>query len=148
MKKMLLGFAVLALAVMSAQGRHPHYLKARSDLRAAQWTLRIHDEPNVMRRLHEVDAEIDLAIGEIDRASVIDRKDMIDHPPADVRLDRPGRLRKAMALLASARRDLAAEEENRRAMAWRDAAYRHIDLAMDLMRRAARELRIDHLEGY
>lgn len=40
----------------------------------------------------------------------------------------------------SARRDLAAEKDNRRAMAWRDLAYRHIDLAMDLMRRAAREM--------
>ncbi|HUA85339.1 MAG TPA: hypothetical protein VMB85_15860 [Bryobacteraceae bacterium] len=148
MRNILVGVGVLALAVASAQGRHPHYLKARSDLRAAQLMLHVDDEPKVMLRLHEVDAEIGRAIGEIDRAAVIDRKDIIDHPPVDTRLDRPGRLRKAMALLASARRDLAAEEENRRAMAWRDAAYRHIDVAMDLVRRAAREWRIDHLEGH
>jgi hypothetical protein len=148
MKKLLLGFCILALAVAFAQGRHPHYLKARSDLRTAQLLLRVHDEPNVMRRIHEVDGEIDLAVGEIDRASVIDRKDMIDRPPIDANLDRPGRFRKAMALLASARRDIGAEEDNPRAIAWRDAAFRHIDLAMDFLRKAGRDLRIDHLEGY
>lgn len=148
MKKMLLGFCVLALAVASAQGRHPHYMKARSDLRTAQLFMRVHDEPNVMRSLRGSDAEIDLAIHEIDSASVLDHKDMIDRPPIDANLDRPGRFRKAMALLASARRDIAAEEDNPRASAWRDAAYRHIDAAMDLLRKAGRELRIDHLEGY
>jgi hypothetical protein len=148
MKKLLTGFCVLALAVASAQGRHPHYLKARSDLRAAQLFMRVHDEPNVMHRLHEADAEIDLAVGEIDRAAVLDRKDLLDRPPIDERLDRPGRFRKAMSLLASARRDIGAEEDNPRAIGWRDAAFRHIDAAMEFLRKAARDLRIDHLEGY
>lgn len=148
MKKMILGFCVLALAVASAQGRHPRYLKARTDLRAAQLFMRVHDEPNVMHRLREADAEIDMAISEIDRAAVIDHKDYNERPPIDANLDRPGRFRKAMSLLISARHDIGAEEDNPRAIAWRDAAYRHIDAAMDFLRKAARDLRIDHLESY
>ena len=50
--------------------------------------------------------------------------------------------------LVSARRDIGAEEDNPRALAWRNAAYRHIDGAMEELPRAARDLRLDHLEGY
>jgi hypothetical protein len=136
------------LALADTPGKHPRYLRARSDLRAAQFMMRVHDEPNVMRHVREVDAEIDLAIREIDRAAVLDRKDMDDHPRIDANLDRPGRFRKVMALLASARKDIAEEEDNPRAVAWRDGAYRHIDLAMEQLRKAARDLRMDRLEGF
>jgi hypothetical protein len=129
-------------------GRHPRYLHARSDLRAVQWLLRVRDEPNVMRHVHAVDLEAERAIREIDRASVLDRKDMDDRPRVDVNLDRPGRFRKAMALLVEARHDIGAEEDNPSAIGWRNLAYRHIDIAMEQLRRAARDLRMDHLEGY
>jgi hypothetical protein len=141
------GVAIVS-AIAFAQGRHPRYIHARSDLRAAQILLRIHDEPNVMRHVDAVHAEVEAAIAEIDRAAVIDRKDWEDRPRIDTNLDRPGRFRKVMALLASARHDIGAEEDNPRAIGWRDAAYRHIDAAMEQMRRAARDLRIDRLEGY
>jgi hypothetical protein len=101
-----------------------------------------------MRHVHDVDREIDMAVAEIDRASVIDHKDIQDHPPIDRRLDRRGRFNKAMALLKSARADIAHEEDNPHAAGWRDAAYRHLDAAMDQLRRAARDLRVDHLEGF
>lgn len=144
--------AVLALASAGGwadtPGRHPHYMKARSDLRAAQWFLRVHDEPNVMRHIRAVDHEIELAVHEIDRAAVLDRKDIDDHPRVDARLDRPGRFSRAMALLVSARADISREEDNPRASAWRNQAYRHIDAAMDQLRRAARDLRMDHLQGF
>jgi hypothetical protein len=143
--------AVLFAAVSATAdtpGRHPHYLRARSDLRTAQLLLRVRDEPNVMRHVHAVDVEIDAAIREIDHAAVLDRKDMEDHPRFDANVDRPGRFNKAMALLVSARRDIGAEEDNPRATGWRDLAYRHLDGAMDQLRRAARDLKIDHLEGY
>lgn len=142
-------FALFA-ATLSADtpGRHPRYLHARTDLRTAQLLLRVHDEPNVMRHVDAVFAEIDAAVREIDRASVIDHKDLEDHPRIDTGLDRPGRFRKAMALLVSARRDINEEEDNPRAIAWRNAAFQHIDAAMEQMRRAARDLRIDRLEGY
>jgi hypothetical protein len=79
---------------------------------------------------------------------VLDHKDIDDHPHIDTSLDRPGRFRKVMALLASARRDISQEEDNPRAIAWRNDAFRHIDAAMEEMRKAARDLRIDRLEGY
>jgi hypothetical protein len=142
--------ALLAPTAGSAEtpGRHPHYLHARTDLRTAQLLLRVRDEPNVMAHVHAVDEEIDAAIREIDRAAVLDHKDMDDHPRFDARLDRPARFRRAMALLASSRRDIGQEEDNPRANAWRDVAFRHIDLAMEQLRKAARDLRMDHLEGF
>ncbi len=136
------------LAMADTPGRHPKYLRARTDLRSAQFLLRVRDEPNVTRHVREMDAEIDLAIGEIDRAAVLDRKDLDEHPRIDPGLDRPGQFRKVMALLVSARHDIAEEEDDPRAIGWRDAAFRHIDLAMEQLRKAARDFRIDRLEGY
>ncbi|MGA2714848.1 MAG: hypothetical protein ABSG41_17240 [Bryobacteraceae bacterium] len=141
---------MLAPALVSADtpGRHPAYLRARTDLRTAQFLLRAHDEPNVMRNLHAADEEIEAAIREVDRAAVIDRKDLDDHPRADVNLDRPGRLRKAVELLRSSRRDLAREEDNGRARGWRDSAYQHIDAALEHVHRAAVDLRLDRDLGF
>lgn len=128
---------------------HPRYLHARSDLRAAWILIGYHDEPNVMHHADAVRAEIDRAIHELDNASVIDRKDIDDHPHVDTNLDRPGRFRKCFALLRSARKDISEEEDNPAAIAWRDRAYRHIDAALDQLRHAARDLQIDRLEeGY
>jgi len=140
--------ALLGPVSADTPGRHPRYLHARADLRVAQALLRVHDEPNVMRHIRAVDEEIDRAIHEIDIAAALDRKDVEDHPRYDAHLDRPGRFRKAMALLAAARRDVREEEDNPRAIGSRDRASRHIDEAIDQLRRAARDLRMDHLEGF
>ena len=141
---------MLAPAMVSADtpGRHPAYLHARTDLRTAQMLMRVHDEPNVMRNLRAADEEIEAAIREVDRAAVIDRKDLEDHPRADVNLDRPGRLRKTVELLRSSRRDLGREEDNGAARGWRDAAYRHIDAALEHVHRAAVDLRLDRDLGF
>jgi hypothetical protein len=141
---------VLLPAIVNADtpGRHPAYLHARSDLRVAQSLTRTHEEPNVMRNLHAADEEIEAAIREIDRAAVIDRKDVEDHPHVDVNLDRPGRLRKMVELLRSSRADLGREEDNGFARGWRDAAYRHIDAALEHVHRAAVDLRLDHELGF
>ena len=140
--------ALIAVAGLALAGRHPHYLRARTDLRTAQFLMRVHDEDNVMRHLREADAEIDRAVREIDRAAVIDHKDLEDHPPIDRSLDRRGRFHKAMELLQSARADIGREEDNPRAIGWRDEAYRHIDAAIGQLRRAVRDLHMDHMEGY
>lgn len=142
--------AAVAPAVVKADtpGRHPAYLHARSDLRAAQFLLRVREEPNVTRHLLEADHEVEAAIGEIDRAAVIDRKDLDDHPRVDLHVDRQGRFRKTVELLRSARGDLAREEDNGRARGWRDAAYQHIDQALEHMHRAATELHWDHELGF
>lgn len=129
-------------------GRHPRYLHARSDLRAAQYLLRVEEEPNVMRRLRDADRDVDAAIGEIDSAAVVDRKDLDDHPRVDTGIDRRGRFSKIMALLRSARADIAGEEDNPAARGWRNIAFRHIDDAMDSVKRAAIDLRIDRDLGF
>jgi len=157
MKRSLLScFAALGLAALvwtgsspaDTPGRHPRYLHARTDLRTAQWLLRVQDEPNVMHHIHRVDEAIDRAVAEIDHAAVIDHKDIIEHPRIDANLNRPGRFQKAMALLRSARADIAREEDNPRAIGWRDRAYHHIDEAMEQLRRAAIDLHMDRLEGF
>jgi hypothetical protein len=148
----LFGAAVLAfmpsLSQADAPGRHPAYLHARSDLRAAQWISRGGEDPNVTRRLHQADQEIEAAIHEIDRAAVLDRKDLEDHPHIDERLDRNGRFRRIMELLQKSRADIGREEDNPSAIGWRDLAYRHIDKAMEFVRHAARDLRIDRDLGW
>jgi hypothetical protein len=141
---------MLAPAAMNADapGRHPAYLHARSDLRAAQFLMRVHEEPNVSRNLVAADREVEAAIHEIDAAAVIDRKDVDDHPRADSAGDRHHRFERMVALLREARGDLAREEDNGRARGWRDAAYRHIDAALEHLHRAAVDLHWDREFGW
>lgn len=142
--------AAIAPAVVSADtpGRHPAYLHARSDLRAAQFLLRVREEGNVTRHLVEADHEVEAAIAEIDRAAVIDHKDIEEHPHVDLNVDRLSRFRRTVELLREARADLAREEDNGRARGWRDAAYRHIDQALEHMHRASVVLHWDHELGF
>ena len=146
-----LGMALLLAGLIrvsaSAGGHHPRYLHARRDLRAAQLLVKVRDEDSVMRHLRNADYEIGKAIFELDSAAALDRKDIEDHPRIDTSLNRTRRFNKVMALLISARRDISEEEDNPNAIGWRNAAYRHIDEAMNVMRKAARDLGI-RLEGY
>src|SRR5580693_3077890 len=149
-----LSLAGLAAAIVPAAlnadtpGHHPAYLHARSDLRRAQMLMRVREEPNVTRKLVEADHEVEAAIGEIDRAAFLDHKDLDDHPRIDDRFDRRGRFGKIVELLRSARADLGREEDNGRARGWRDAAYRHIDGALEHMHRAAVDLHWDREFGF
>jgi hypothetical protein len=129
-------------------GRHPAYLHARSDLRTAQWLMRVHDDPDVMRRIHQADIEIDRAVHEMDVAARFDHKDLNDHPPIDTGLDRRGRFRKAMELLQRARADIGREEDDPSAIGWRDLAYRHVDAAMNFVRHAAHDLQMERDLGW
>jgi hypothetical protein len=147
----LIGLAsVLTPAAINADtpGRHPAYLRARSDLRAAQFLMRVREEPNVTRNLVQADREVEAAIAEIDRAAVIDRKDLDDRPRVDTNLDRRRRFGRTVELLRGARADLGREEDNGRARGWRDAAYRHIDQALEHMHRAAVDLHWDRELGF
>ncbi len=153
--KKLFSFAFLA-AIVSAPmllradtpGRHPAYLHARSDLRTAQWLMRVHDDPDVMTRIHEADSEIDRAVHEMDVAAKFDHKDLNDHPHIDTSLDRRGRFRKVMELLQRARADIGREEDDPSAIGWRDLAYKHIDAAMNFVRRAAHDLQMERDLGW
>jgi hypothetical protein len=53
-----------------------------------------------------------------------------------------------LELLRAARADIGQEEDNPHAIGWRDAAYQHIDAAIDQIKHAVRDLRMDHAEGY
>jgi hypothetical protein len=142
--------AVLTPALVHADtpGRHPAYLRARTDMRRAQFLLRVPEEPNVTRRLVEADHEVEAAVHEVDRAAVLDGKNIEDHPRVDTRLDRRGRFHRIVELLRSARADLGREEDNGRASGWRDAAYRHIDQALEHVHRAAVDLHWDRELGF
>jgi hypothetical protein len=147
----LIGFISLMIpAAMNADtpGRHPAYLHARSDLRVSQQLMRVREEPNVTRPLAEASREVEAAIREIDRAAVLDHKDMDDHPRIDSSLNRHDRFAKIVALLRSARVDMGREEDNGRARGWRDAAYMHIDAALEHVHRAARDLHWDRELGW
>ena len=154
-KNKLFSFVFLAAVVSTPMllradtpGRHPAYLHARSDLRRAQMNLRVHDDPDVMRRIHEADIEIDKAIHEMDVAARFDHKDLEDHPRIDAGLDRRGRFRRAMELLQKARADIGREEDDPSAIGWRDLAYKHIDEAMNFVRRAAHDLQMERDLGW
>jgi hypothetical protein len=130
-------------------GRHPLYIHARSDMRAAQLFMRLPEaDPKVSWRLHQADLEIEAGIKELDRAAIIDRKDVEDNPHIDVVADRPGRFHKIVDLLRGARRDLAHEEDNPNAVGWRDLAFKRIDNAMDHIHRGAVDLKIDRDLGF
>ena len=142
--------AALAPTAMNAdaRGRHPAYLRARTDLRTAQFLMRVREEPNVTRNLERAAQETEAAIHEIDHAAVLDRKDMMDRPPVDTHLDRRHRMENILRLLRSARADLAREEDNGQARGWRDDAFRHIDAALEHVHRAAVDLHWDHELGF
>ena len=123
--------AMFAPTAMHAQGRHPRYLHARTDLRSAQFFARVREEPNVTRHLQNAENEIEAAIHEIDHAAVLDAKDLEDHPRIDANLARQDRFRKILDLLRSARADIGMEEDNPRAREWRNVAFRHIDAAIE-----------------
>jgi hypothetical protein len=154
LRTLTLSLAALAAAMIPAAvnadtpGRHPAYLHARSDLRRAQSLMRVREEPNVTRRLVEADREAEAAIHEIDRAAVIDQRDLEDHPHVDAFPDRRHRFGRIVELLRSARGDLGREEDNGRARGWRDVAYRHIDEALEHMHRAAVDLHWDREFGF
>ena len=145
---LLTAAALFAPAAASAQGRHPHYLSARTDLRRAQLFARVKEEPNVTRHLENAAREMEAAIKEIDNAAVLDRKDLVEHPPIDASLPRRDRFRKIVDLLRSARADIEHEEANPNARAWRDAAFKHIDEALNAVHRAATEAKLDHELGF
>lgn len=139
---------MLAPVVSQAQGRHPHYLSARSDLRRAQFLLRVREEPNVTRNLKVADDEVEGAIREIDRAAVLDRKELNEHPPIDTGIPRADRFKKIVELLRGARADMEHEEANPGAREWRNAAFRHIDAALEAVHRASTDAKLDHVLGF
>jgi len=113
-----------------AQGKHPAYLHALTDLRAARAHLQAHDGGELRHEEKEAIHAIDDAIAEIKRASIDDGKDLNDHPPVDAGLDYTGRLHRAKELLEKAHQDIAHEEDNSFAQGLQQRAFGHIDKAI------------------
>jgi hypothetical protein len=122
----------------SAQGRHPAYIHALSDLRAARAHLQHHDGGELRHEEKEAIHSIEDAISEIKKASIEDGKDLNDHPPVDAGLDYPGRLRRAKELLERAHQDIAREEDNSFAQGLQQRALGHIDKAIHEVNEAIR----------
>ena len=121
----------LGAAAQDLPGRHPAYLHALTDLRAARWL--IEHRPGDARVSADEDVaitRIDEAIREIKRAAIDDGKDIHDHPPVDAQLDNRGRLHRAEELLRKVHDDIAREEDDPLTRGLRDRAVRHVDEAM------------------
>jgi len=112
-----------------AQGRHPAYLHALSDLRTARAHLQRPDGGHLRHEEEDAIHEIDKAINDIMEAAIQDGKNLNDHPPVDAGMDWPGRLHRALELLNKAHADIAREEDNQFAEGLQGRALGHIDKA-------------------
>ena len=113
-----------------AQGSHPAYLHALTDLRAARAHLDHHDGGELRHEEKEAIHAINDAINEIKKASIDDGKDLTDHPREDAGVDHVGRLHRARQLLDKARQDISHEEDNAFAQGLQQRAFGHIDRAI------------------
>lgn len=144
LKTLLLPLALIAIvpSIASAQdlpGRHPGYLHALSDLRAARWFLYHQDGDRKVYAEEDVGiTEIDAAIREIKHAAIDDGKDLNDHPNVDTH-EHGSRLLKAIETLKRARADLEREEDNPEVRGLRDRAWDHIDRAIHAAEKAHNE---------
>ena len=126
--------------VVVAPDRHPAYLHALSDLRAARWLIE-HRPGDWAQTADEGESvrQIDAAINDIKKAAFDDGKNLNDHPPLDDHPDHRGRIHEALQFLNKARADIAREEDNAFADGLRDRAIGHIDGAVHAARRVFNE---------
>jgi len=141
-----LAITLLAPAAIRAQ-HHPRYLRARSDLRRAQFLMRVPEEPNVTRDMRMASDLVERAIHELDAAAMFDHKDLDDHPRVDTHMGRGSRFREILRLLDSARKDISQEEDNPRAAQWRNRAFGFIDQAMEMVRKGGYDKFRDETAG-
>ncbi len=86
--------AALTPSPVDAANRHPAYQRARNDLRLAQFLMRVPEEPNIVKNLMAADAELELAVAEIDKAAILNHKNLMDAPPLLENPDRRHRFEK------------------------------------------------------
>lgn len=135
----LMGVVLLAFSVSASAetpGKHPAYLHARSDLAKARQLMQQGEEGNVAVQLRNAVGEVNQAIGEIDRAAVLDRKDVDDHPPIDANLKCLNKFREIFRLLHSAQKDIDREEDNPASRQWRNRANGEINEAIKFVKKA------------
>lgn len=130
-------FSGLLLAAMpfaanaDLPGKHPYYLHALTDLRAARWMLEHRPGDAAVSGQEDIAVtEIDKALGEIKKAAIWDGKDIHDHVAGDVPADHPGRLHRAAEILRKVHSDVAREEDDPLTKGLRDRATHHIEEAL------------------
>jgi hypothetical protein len=124
--------ASLSATAADLPGKHPAYLHALTDLRAARWNLEHRAGDAAVSTQEDIAiVETDKAIGEAKKAAMEDGKSIENHPQEDAALDRPGRLHHAMELLRKAHDDVSREEDNPETRELRNRIDRHIDLAIE-----------------
>ena len=144
MKKIVLGAAFAlplfasTLAMADEAGRHPHYIHALSDLRAAQWQIdhRRPEDGEVREDEQVASDEVSIAIRSVSDAAYRDGKDLGFQPPPDAPMAYGGRLHAAIDLLRAARIDLAMPEDDPRARGQQHAALLRVDAALHAAQRA------------
>jgi len=127
---LMVGFVSASANSQVLPGKHPAYLHALSDLRAARWFL--YHQPGDAKVYQGEDIgiqEIDKAIAEIKRAGIDDGKDINDHPNVDVK-EHGSRLLKATETLKKAKADIDQEEDNPEVRESRHRANDHIERAI------------------
>ncbi|MBP4050239.1 hypothetical protein [Chromobacterium violaceum] len=117
---------------------HPYYLHAMSDLRQARAYLARPDYPQIADDERRAVAEIDAALGEMQRAAIEDGKDPWRYEQPDARMSPTDRFHRAMELLDAARRDAGHQEDDpwvrdlqRRILRHIDAAHRAVQQAVN-----------------
>jgi hypothetical protein len=148
--KTLLKISLMALALAfllpystmtaDAQGKHPYYLHALTDLRDARAHLQRPDGGALREEETAAIRDIDAAINEIKHASIDDGKNIDAHEPVDAHLPWRGRLHKAKDLLDKAHQDCSHEEDDpytrglqRRVLDHIDHAHHHVDEAIAIV---------------
>ena len=138
---LLLLLALPLAANADLPGKHPYYLHALSDLRAARWMLEHRPGDAAVSGQEDVAiTEIDKTIGEIKKAAIDDGKDIHDHPQVDVPNDHPGRLHKSLELLRKVHADVAREEDDPMTRDLRDRAIHHLDEAIRANEQAIKDV--------
>jgi len=126
------------LAMAQMPGRHPHYIHALSDLRAAQWQIDHRRPEDGEMREDELVAsdEVAAAIHSATSAASADGKDLGWNPPPDAPAAYDGRLHAAIDLLHAAHNDLALPEDDPVARNQQRLATLRVDAALHAAERA------------
>ena len=131
------------LAMAQMPGRHPHYVHALSDLRAAQWQIDHRRPEDGEMREDELVAsdEVGAAIHSATVAASADAKDLGWNPPPDAPPAYDGRLHAAIDLLHAAHNDLALPEDDPMARNQQKLALLRVDAALHAAERAVNVVR-------
>ena len=134
-------FTALSANAAELPGKHPAYLHALTDLRAARWNLEHRPGDAAVGAQEDVAiVETDRAIQEAKTAAMEDGKNIEDHPHEDAKINRAGRLHHALELLNKAKNDVAREEDNPETRDLRNRIVEHVDLALEATRHAIHDV--------